>query len=301
MSECVSYLNGEWVPNSQMKINVADRGVAKADAIYDVARTYNGKVFKLERHVERLRRSMKYTRMNSKLSAGEIGQIMEEGAQRNEGLRKQYGDFYLWPFVTRGVGLWAYTAGPCTIGVQVIPLPFDRFAKYFHTGAHGVIVKTRSYAPGTVDPRVKHYSRMNFAMAELEANDVEPGGWPILTDVYGNLTEGTINSIFMVSRGVIRTPCDRSILPSISRSVVFDLAKQLGIRVVEEDLQPYDLYAADEAFITFTGPGVLPMTHVDKRIIGDGKPGSVTKRLLTAWSKLAGLDVVDQAMRYARL
>ncbi|MBM3947972.1 MAG: hypothetical protein FJ312_01775 [SAR202 cluster bacterium] len=299
MAECISYLNGEWVPNSQMKIDVFDRGLLQGDTVFDVARTYNGKPFKLDRHVDRLARSLKFMRMEPNLTAEEIGEVMEEGARRNEKLRKDVGDFNLWCFVTRGPGPWAYAAGPCTVGVRIYPIDFKRFAPFFTSGAQGVIVKTRSYPSGTVEPKVKHYSRGNFAMAEMEANDVVPGGWPIMTDMEGNLTEGTINSLFMVTGGVIRTPRDTSILQSISRSVVFDLAKQLDIPLVEEDLQPYDLYTADEAFVSFTGPGVLPMTSADKRTIGDGKPGRVTQQLQAAWSELVGLDVADQTMRQA--
>ncbi len=89
---------------------------------------------------------------------------------------------------------------------------------------------------------------MNFNLAELEAADVDPDAWPILTDLDGNLTEGTGYNFFMVTDGVLRTPGDRSILQGVSRGMVFDLAKQLEIPVVEEDLQPYDLYTADEVF-----------------------------------------------------
>ena len=114
---------------------------------------------------------------------------------------------------------------------------------------------------------------MNFNLAELEAADVDEDAFPILLDLEGNLTEGTINSVFMVTDGVLRTAEDSTVLQSVSRGTVFELAKQLGIPVAEEVLQPYDLYTADESFVAFTGPGVLPMTRVDNRDVGDGKPG----------------------------
>ena len=141
---------------------------------------------------------------------------------------------------------------------------------------------------------------MNFNLAELEVADVDPAGWPILTDADGNLTEGTGYNVFMVTNGVIRTPSDRSVLQGISRQSVIDLADQLNIPVVEEDLQPYDLYTADEAFFSGTSPCILPVTRVDKRQVADGKPGPITQQLLAAWSETVGVDIVDQALRFDR-
>jgi branched-chain amino acid aminotransferase len=102
-----------------------------------------------------------------------------------------------------------------------------------------------------------------------------------------------------VSGGAIRTAGDRGVLQGVSRGMVFDLAKELGIPVFEEDLQPYDLYTADEAFFTSTSPCVLPVTRVDRRPIGDGKPGPTVKRLLQAWSEVVGVNIVEQAKHYA--
>jgi len=298
MTECISYLDGNWVHNSEMKINVFDRGLLKGEAVFDVARTYNGNIFQWDRHIARLDRSMKYMRMSPNLTAQEIGAIGEEAIEKNAHLLDTMGDFMVWAFVTRGLGTWAWSAGQGSVGIRIYPVDFSRLLPYYTEGAHGIIAKSRSYSPNSIDPKVKNYSRANFAMAELEANDVVPGGWPILLDQDGNITEGTVNSVWMVSNGVLRTPGDSTILQSVSRSVVFDLARQLNIPVSEEVLQPYDLYTADEAFISFTGPGILPMTNADNRVIGDGKPGKITQQLLAAWSELVGFDVIDQMERF---
>ena len=139
---------------------------------------------------------------------------------------------------------------------------------------------------------------MNFNLAELEANDVDPGALPILRDEDGNLTEGSGYNAFLVTNGVIRTPGDRSILQGVSRGMVFDLARQLDIPVAEEDLQPYDMYTSDEAFLATSTFCVMPVTVVDHREIGDGKPGPVTQQLLAAWSEAVGVDIVDQARQF---
>lgn len=298
MAEYISYLNGEWLPTDDCRIDVFDRGLLMGDAVFDVARTYNGKPFKMERHFARMARSLKHTRMDIGMTPEEFGRIVFEAVDRNQDNVREAGDLVIWWFATRGKGAWAWSAGPGAVGCRIAPVDFARFSPFFSTGVHGVITKVRSHAPGTVEPKVKHYTRMNFAMAELEANDVVPEGWPVLTDQEGNLTEGTINNVFLVSGGTIRTATDRSILQGISRSVVFDLADQLGIPIVEEDLQPYDLYTADEAFVSFTGPGVLPMTKADHREIGDGEVGPVVNQLIAAWSELVGVDIVDQAQRF---
>lgn len=296
----VSYLNGQWVPNSEFKIDAFDRGVINGDAIFDSVRTYGGKIFKLDRHVDRIGRSLKFARLEHVATANQIGELMEEAVDRNKHQLVEAGDFAVWPFITRGSGPWAYKAGPGTVGVRIHPVDFARFAEQFISGVHGVIVRVKSYRPSQMEPKVKHYTRGNFAQAELEANDVVTDGWPILTDGEGNLTEGTINNVFLVNNGVIKTPADTSILQGVSRSVVFDLARQLNIPIVEESLQPYDLYNADESFVSFTGPGVLPMTHADKRMVGPGNPGPVTKQLLAAWSEMVGVDIVGQAKRMAK-
>ena len=119
-----------------------------------------------------------------------------------------------------------------------------------------------------------------------------------VSDLWAKLmTEGVGYNMFLGSNGTIKTPKDTSILQGVSRSFVFDLARQLNIPIVEEDLQPYDLYTADESFFSSTPFCVLPVTTVDKREIGDGEPGPIFKQLLSAWSEHAGLDIWDQAQR----
>jgi len=298
MADYITYFNGEWIPFSQVKIDPMDRGFLVGDVVFDVARTFNGKSFRMQAHVDRLYRSLKFIRIDPGLSPEEMFAISEEVVERNEPLREAVGDFTVTQFVTRGPGRSTRDAGPPAVCVKVMPIGFDRYARYYEEGAHGVITRTRSYSSESLDPKVKHYSRMNFNLADLEAADVDPEAWPILTDLDGNLTEGTGYNVFMITDGVIRTPGDRSILQGVSRGMVFDLAKQLNLPVVEEDLQPYDLYTADEVFFSSTSPCVLPVTQVDKRQINDGKPGPLTRRLLSEWSETVGINIVEQAQRF---
>ena len=300
MADYISYFNGEWVPFSQVKISPMDRGFMAADVVYDVLRTFNGKSFRMDQHIGRLYRSLKYARIDPGISPEEMTEITQQVIQRNEHLRPEVGDYAITQFVTRGIGTAARDAGPPAVCVKAGAIDFGRFARLFDEGAHGVISRTRSYPVESLDPKLKHYSRMNFNLADLEAADVDPESWPILTDTDGNLTEGTGYNVFLVTDGVIRSPGDRSILQGISRNMVFDLAHQLNIPIVSENMQPYDLYTADEAFFTGTSSCVLPVTKVDKRLIGDGRPGPIVQQLLSAWSESVGLDIVDQARQFDR-
>ena len=300
MAEYTAYFKGEWMPFSQVKIDPMDRGFTVGDVVFDVARTFNGKSFRMEDHIQRLYRSLKFVRIDPGLSAKEMLDISEEVVQRNDHLRAEVGDFTITQFVTRGPGSSSRSAGPPAVCVKVAPIGFGRFADLFKDGAHGVITRTRSYPVESLDPKVKNYSRMNFNLADLEAADVDPEAWPILTDADGSLTEGTGYNVFLVTYGVIRTPGDRNILQGVSRGMVFDLARQLNIPLVEEDLQPYDLYTADEAFFSGTSPCVLPVSKVDQREIGDGRPGPIVQQLLSAWSETVGMDIVDQALQFNR-
>ena len=299
MADYMAYFNGDWVPFSQVKIAPDDQGFSSGDVIFDVQRTFNCKVFRLNQHIDRLYGSLRYARMDPGLTDDEMAAVTEEAVKRNEHLRAGVGEFACKQFVTRGSGD-LFNPVRTTVCVRVSPVSFwiaDRYA----SGLRGVVTKTRSLDHRSLDPKVKHYSRMNFVMARFEANDVDPGAWPILTDMKGNLTEGAGQNVFVVTDGVIRTPRDDSILKGVSRGMVIDLARELGIPLLEEDVQPYDLYTADEAFLSTTSSCVLPLTAVDRRPIGDGSPGPVASRLLAAWSEAVGVDIVGQALRFARL
>ena len=295
MTEYTAYFNGEWVPYSQVLIAPEDRGFMVADVVFDYVRTFNGVPFRLEDHLDRLYRSLQFLRIDPGLSPEEMADICNEAVRRNEHLRAEVGEYAIRPFVTRGSSF----EGPATVCVYVKPIPFSSFARFYIEGAHVVVARTRSYPSDVMEPKIKHHSRLNFVLAELEARDVDPDARPILLDQSGNVTEGIGNNVFLVKDGVLKTPTDRSILQGVSRKVVMELAQQLGITCVEEDLQPYDLYTADEVFESRSNPRILPVSKIDNRPVGDEFPGPITQQLLAAHSELVGLDIVDQALNFA--
>ncbi len=298
MSEGTAYLNGGFIPDSECKVHVADRGFRVGDVVFDVERTFNGKVFRLREHLDRLYRSLKYVRIDPGLTQEQMEELTLEVLARNEPLRETGGDFSMTQFVTRGSGARVTDRLPPVVGIRAQPIDFSCHARFYREGAHVVFPRTRSYPAQSLDPKVKHYSRMNFALAELEATDVDPDAYAVLLDQEGSITEGVSSNFFLVTNGVLRFPTDRAILQGISRMTVLELAGQLGIPVSEEDLQPYDAYTADEAFLTTTSFCILPVGRIDKRPLGAGAPGPITRRLQEAWSALVGLDFVEQALSH---
>ena len=294
------WLNGEYVPRSEAKISMTDRGFRLGDVVFDTSRTFDGEVFRLRDHLDRLYRSLKYTRIDPGMSIDEMERLTLEVVRRNEEVRRAANDDYMvTQIVTRGEGA-AIGAARANVSIWIDPIDFARYAPLYESGAHVVIPRTRSYSSDQVDPKVKHYSRLNFVMADLETRDVDPNAFPVLLDTDGNVSESIGANFCIVTGGVLRTPGGKSILHGVSRMTLLELAERLDIPTSQEDLQPYDVYTADEAFLCSTPYSVLPVGRADNRKIGSKVPGPVTRQLLAAWSEMVGLDIVDQVAERAR-
>ena len=302
MEGYIAYFNGEWVDWRKVLISPDDRGFMLGDVVFDIARTFDGKPFRLDDHIDRLYRSLKFMDIDPGLSNGEMTSICEEAVERNRANLPEAGDFNINPFVTGGAWVRGEPrGGAATVCVAIKPIGFSYFAPFYLKGAHSVIARTRSYASNVMEPKVKHHSRANFVLAELEARAVDPAALPMLLDTDGNVSEGIGYNVFIVRDGVILTAPDDVILQGISRRTIIEVAQGLDMPVIEERFQPYDVYNADEVFFSGTSPRIYPVGMVDFRPIGDGTPGPVTRRLLAAHSELVGVDIVDQALHYAGL
>ena len=294
------WLNGEYCPRSEAKISMLDRGFRLGDVVFDTARTFNGKIFRTRDHLDRLYRSLQYVRIDPGMSIDEMEDLTEEVVRRNEPAREAGDDYMVTQMVTRGEGGRVLQTSKASVAIWIDPIDFQRYSPQFQDGAHVIIPKTRGYSPTALDPKIKHYSRLNFVMAELETTDVDPEAFPLLLDDQGNIGESIGANFFVVTDGVLRTAGDRAILQGVSRKALLDLAAQLGIPVEEGNLQPYDVYTADEAFLSSTPFCILPVGRVDNREIGDEVPGPVTSQILSAWSETVGVDIVDQMAHRAR-
>ena len=293
------WLDGEYYPRSESKISMLDRGFKLSDLVYDTLRTFDGKVYRLDDHMERFERSLNYVRIDPGISINKIADLILEVVEHNEPLRSsKQDDYMISPIITRGVGyrLKDVDTKP-SISIFIDPIDFNFYSRMHLEGAHGVISKARSFSSEQLDPKVKHFSRLSYVMADIEATDVDPQAFPIMLDMEGNISESVGSNVMIVKDGTIKTPKDTAILQGVSRKAVIETALALGIDVVEEDLQPYDLYTSDEAFFTSTPFCLIPISKIDKRQITDQVPGPITTQLLAAWSESIGLDIVDQTMK----
>ncbi|HJO82254.1 MAG TPA: aminotransferase class IV [SAR202 cluster bacterium] len=300
MMDYMIWVNGDFVRRSEATISMLDRGFRLGDVVFDTSRTFDGKVFRLREHLVRLYRSLQYTRIDPGMSIDEMERVTLDVVEHNEETRSAARDDYMiTQIVTRGAGGVVGDIEP-HVSIMIDPIDYVRYAPLYDTGAHVVIPRTRSFSPDQIDPKVKHYSRLSFVMADLEARDVDPNAFPVLLDTDGNVSESIGANFCIVSNGVLRTSGDRSILQGVSRMTLMELAEQLNIPTSEEDLQPYDVYTADEAFLCSTPFSLLPVGKADNRQIGDSVPGPITKQLLAAWSERVGFDIVDQFEQRAR-
>ena len=297
--EYTIWLNGEYVPRNEARISMMDRGFRLGDVMFDTSRTFDGEVFRLRDHLLRLYRSLHYTRLDPGMRIDEMEQLTLEVVQRNESAREPGDDYMITQIVTGGEGGYGPRPPKANVAIWIDPIDYALYSPLYASGAHVVIPRTRSYSSDQIDPKIKHYSRLNFVLAQMEAADVDPEAFPVLLDTDGNISESSGANFMIVTDGVLRSPSERNILQGISRMVLLELAENLGIPSSEEALQPYDVYTADEAFLCSTPYSLLPVSRADNRQIGDEIPGPVTKQLLAAWSEMVGLDIVDQAARRA--
>jgi branched-chain amino acid aminotransferase len=300
MGERIIYLNGSFVPESEAKVSVLDSGFNAGDGVYDVTRTFGHKPFKLREHTERLFRSLQYTRIDCGMSPEEMEKTTLEVLERNKPLLRENEDCALWQVVSRGVrsSTGNRVSGRATVTVYSVIVNFPEFASFYVEGAPVIIPSTRRIPPQCLESKAKITNKMNHNMAAFEAKQADPRAIPLMLDIDGNLSETSAHNFFLVIEGKLCTPSDRNVLGGITKAVIFDLAKQLGVEVVAGNYTPYDLYTAEEAFLASTSPTFVPVKTINGVKIGKGVPGPVTLRLIGAWNKMVGTDIVDQALSH---
>ncbi len=300
MTEAIAYLNGKFIPQSEAKLPVYDAGIVMGATVTEMIRTFDHKPFKLEEHIARLYRSMRYARFEVELTQEEMLAATLKVIERNAGLLPKSKELGIVQFVTAGTfSVYAGSAGGGekmvpTVCIHTFPLPLFLWAKQFETGLHAVTPSNRHIPPQCIDPKMKYRSRLHFWLAEQEAKNVDPNAATLLLDLDGNVTEFSGGNILIVKDGTIISPTTRNILPGISRQTVIELASELQIPFSEEDFQVYDVCNADEAFESTTPFCLLPVTKINNILIGNGKPGAICFRLLDRWGEKVGLDILRQ-------
>ncbi len=288
--ERIVYLNGEMVQESQAVISVRDRGFVYGDAVFDTTRTFGGRIFKLSEHLDRFFNSLRYLRMQPPLTKQQFADITMQVLEANLPLLEEGGDYWVTQRVTRG----APGSSP-TVIVECVPLPFAQRAAYYRDGMPVIVPSVRRTPPDAMSPRAKMHNYINLVLATQEVEAQNPDAWPILLDMNGNLCEGPGANIFLVKDGEVLTPREQYVLAGISRETAIDLAHELGMPLREADLDLYDAYTADEAFITSTSFCIVPVSSFNGNAIGSGGvPGPITDRLTKAYSGLVGVDIAAQ-------
>ena len=285
------YLNGKFVDEKDAKVSVFDHGLLYGDGVFEGIRAYDGVVFMLKEHIDRLYDSAKSLCIDIPLTKEEMIDVVLETLRVNN-LR----DAYIRLVVTRGIGdlgLDPRKCGKPTIFCIAIPMP----PLLGEEGIRVITVSVRRLPVDVLNPAVKSLNYLNSVLAKIQANyaGVDEA---FLLDDKGFVVEGTGDNIFIVKNGVLKTPpVYQSILKGITRDVVIKLAKEEGIEVVEEPLTLHDLYTADELFITGTAAEIVPVFEIDGRVINDKKVGEITKKLREKFKEIRtklGIKVYDE-------
>lgn len=306
MTEPLVYLTGKLVPASQAHLAIFDAGIVLGATVTEMTRTFRHEPYRLDDHMDRLFRSLKYTRMDIGTSKADLAEMSRELVAHNAKLVDPEDELGLIHFVTAGeFPVYAGSAGRAarltpTVCAHTFPMPFELWASKLDTGSHLVTPSIRHVPPQCYDPKMKYRSRMHYYLADKEAQLVDPDASALLLDLDGNVTETGGANFLMVERGTIVSPTLTNTLPGISRATVIELAAMLEIPFVERDIQVHSVMNADEAFTATTPYCIMPVTKINGVPIGDGKPGPIWRRLIAAWSELVGIDIELQMREGAK-
>jgi branched-chain amino acid aminotransferase len=306
MPNRVVYWNGDFIPEIEARISIFDSALMFGDMVFEMTRSFAQKPFRLRAHLERLYASLDYVEIDCGLTIDEMESATLEAVERNlpelEGL-----DFQIMHDVTRGSGALYDTlvkeGTDPIVSINMLPLVrhVGGLAATYQSGGHFVVTPQQAVPARYIDPKAKNRSRLHYQLANLHASRMESGAMALLTDERGFIAEGTGSNVFIVKDGEILTPKPHDILRGVSRQACMDFAGELGIPLREADIDPYDVRTADEIWATSTPFVMIPITRFDFRTIGNGKPGPIYTRVLSAWSEEVGVNILRQAVEYAEL
>ena len=295
------YFNGDFVPETEARISIYDSALMFGDMVFEMTRSFNGKQFKLKEHLQRLYTGIKILRIPMKLSIEEMENAVHKTVEKNLEAFDKDDEHRILIDISRGI-LSIYEDVDIKKGPNVVIADFplkwtvQNCSHLYDEGINLCITSQRAIPAHLMEPKIKNRSRLFYLMANIEVSMIKGNdNWALLLDTNGFIAEGTGSNFFMVKDNMIFLPEERDMLRGISmNTVVKDLAPALGIKVVHKNIEPFDVYEADEVFLTSTPFCILPAVTLNKLKIGDGKPGVITKKLIKAWSDLVGVDIVKQ-------
>ena len=303
MEEPLAYINGQFIPASSASLSPTDGGFVLGATIAEQLRTFAGKLFRLEDHLDRLLQSLKVVGVEPGIGREKLSQVAEELVARNHRLLAPGDDLGLSIFVTPGT-YPAYsdeiTAQP-TLCLHTYRLPFRLWASKYGSGQALVTTDVQQVPPDCWPPGLKCRSRMHYYLADRRAATIEPGARALLLDSQGKVTEtSTANLMIHTAEEGLLSPPSRKVLAGISMAQTVALAERLGVSTTERELTPNDVSSAGEVLLTSTPLCLLPVTRFNGRPIGEGLPGKLFRQLLEAWNDLVGIDVARQAELFSR-
>ena len=284
MSELLIYHNGDFIPKSQATTSIYDHGFLYGDGVFEGIRAYSGRVFKLDEHVDRLYDSATAIALRIPLSKEEMKEAILETLRKNN-----LKDAYIRPIVSRGVGDLGLDPRKCpTPNVFIISQEWGAmYGDLYEVGLTAVTVAIRRNAPDALSPNIKSLNYLNNILAKIEAN-AKGGDEAIFLDNNGFVSEGSGDNIFIIKNGKVVTPPTINNLKGITRATAIELLKEHGYDIAEENVGLFDLYTADEIFVTGTAAEAAPITTIDGRAIGDGTVGPITKVMIEAFEDITG-------------
>jgi len=294
------YPGGKYLPQEEGRLSLWDLGFRHGFAVYDAGRAFRGKPWQLPEILSRFARTCKVCNLDLGITSKELMNIVKEVCARNEPfLRKDEGEdlSYMIEATPGEYGDYGKPRPPPegkgkpTVIVRNMFIDMKSIASRFAKGLHLVTPSTRAPPPTVIDAKIKTHSRHYQAFALREVRLVEPNAMPLFLDLSGNLAETHVTNMFLVYQGVLMTPTSRNILEGNGRANVLRVAHELGIPVIERDLQPFHLYNADEAFVSSESRFLSPVTRYNGVPIGEKSPGPISGQLLKSFIKEVNYDV----------
>jgi branched-subunit amino acid aminotransferase/4-amino-4-deoxychorismate lyase len=296
----LAYLNGRFLSQEEAQLPLHDAGFVFGATVTDLCRTFGHRLFRLPDHVVRLRQSCQLARIHQPIPDDEIIHLAEELTAKNVAFLAHNQDLALVMFATPG-SIEHYTGKQVrsgdetpTFGMHTFPLPTWRYAPLFREGAHLIVPSTRQVSQESVNPHIKHRSRLHWWIAGQEAREMEEGAWALLLDTDGFVTETAAANFLVVKDGTIHSPPRTSILGGISLLTVEEICQEKGIPFQEGPLTLEDCLKADEALLTGTSFCIAGISQLNGARIP--WPGKVFERLLAAWNRRVGLDIQAQIL-----
>ncbi len=299
MNEPIAYLKGQYVPLSSCKLAIYDLGIVLGASVTDFLRTFNQKPYRMEDHVKRFYRSCRYAHITPPVSYEETiaisGKIIDHNCKIDP--ERELGLVY---YITAGENsVYAGAAGlsdelkPSYV-LHSFPMPFELWKGYFLKGIDCITPAPRHWPPQCLSSKIKNRNRLHMWIGEQEIRAQNPKATPLFLDIHGNIAETGGSNFVILRNGTVVSPRRNNILWGISLTVLTEILGDMKIPFIEDDIQVYDVINADEAWMPTTPYCMAPVVTINGVPIGDGKPGSMWRKIIGLWSDIAGKDIYSE-------